>query len=372
MAKQAWLSRRGFVRMMGLAPMAARATWLRAVLTPGRTRLAFVGAMGDSHGIHVFAIDGEQWKLQQVIASESPVSLALHPTGKSLYVLHEVSEHEGLPTGAVEAYGVEVGSGRLTSLGRRGLALSATMPRHLAVAPDGSRLAVAVHGGGAYNLLPIETDGRVGRVCGIVKETGCGPIMEHQETAHPQMVVFDPSGERVIGTDLGSDRLSVLALKDGLTLHGRHAMQAGSGPQCIALHPNGDLLYVGHALDGSIAGFRYDAVAGTITHRLPRIAGGYRNALAIHPTGDFLYASGDGEVTVWRIEAVTGALSKLQSRRVDADEVRAVAVLSDGSGVVVLTAEGVRRMHVDAASGRLSQAALVAGVPGARSIAIQE
>jgi 6-phosphogluconolactonase len=357
--------------MMGMAPMGARTTWLRAALTPGRTRWAFVGAMGDSHGIHVFAINGEQWTLQQVIASESPVSLALHPTGKSLYVLHEVSEHEGLPAGAVEAYGVHVRSGRLTSLGRRGLALSATMPRHLAVAPDGSSLAVAVHGGGAYNLLPIENDGRVGRVCGIVKETGCGPILEHQETAHPQMVVFDPGGKRVIGADLGSDRLSVLALKDGLSLHGRHAMQAGSGPRHIALHPNGHLLYVGHGLDGSISGFRYDRAAGTITEPLLRIGGGYRNALAIHPAGDFLYASGGGEVTVWRIEAVTGALTKLQCRSVAVDEVHAVTVLSDGSAVVVLTPEGVRRMHVDAASGRLSQAALVASVPGARSIAIQ-
>lgn len=357
--------------MLGLAPMGARATWLRAALTPGRTRRAFVGAMGDSHGIHVFAIDGERWTLQQVLASESPVSLTLHPAGESLYVLHEVREHEGLPTGAVEAYAVHVRSGRLTSLGRCGLALSATMPRHLAVSPDGSRLAVAVHGGGAYNLLPIESDGRVGRVCGIVKETGCGPIIEHQESAHPQMVVFDPSGKRVIGADLGSDRLSVLALKDGLSLHGRHATQAGSGPRHLALHPNGHLLYVGHALDGSISVFRYDPAAGTITEPLLRVGGGYRDALAIHPSGDFLYASGAGEVTVWRIEAVTGAVRKLQCQRVAVDEVRALTVLSDGSGVVALTLEGVRRMHVDAASGRLSQAALVASVPGARSIAIQ-
>jgi 6-phosphogluconolactonase len=371
MVKHTWLSRRGFVRMLGLAPMGARATWLRAAFAAGPVRFAYIGAMGAAHGVHVFAIDGDTWTLQQVVASESPVSLALHPTGRSLYVLHQVSEHEGLPTGSVEAYRVHARDGSLASLGRRGLSLSATMPRHLAVAPDGSKLAVAVYGGGAYNLLPIGNDGRVGRVCGIVKETGCGPIAEHQETAHPQRVVFDPSGKRVIGADLGSDQLSVLALEDGLSVRGRHALRPGSGPQDLVLHPGGHLLYVGHALDGSISGFGYDVASGTISEPLLRIRGDYADALAIHPAGEYLYGAGGGEVTVWRIEAASGALREVQHRSVAADEVFAMHASPDGRSMVALTSEGIVRMRVEQGSGLLSRAVLVARVPGARSIAIQ-
>lgn len=367
MTSHSGLSRREFVKMAGLATVGAREGGQWATIGSKRPRVAFVGVMG--HGVHVYAIDRNGWWLQQVVASEAPVSLALHPSGESLYVLHEVSEYEGLPSGSVGTYKVDRNTGRLTLLGQQGLALSATMPRHLAVAPDGRSLVVAVHGGGAYNVLPIQADGQLGRVCGILKETGCGPNAEHQEAAHPQAILFDPSGKRVIAVDMGADRMSVLSLEDGLQVLARHEMQSGSGPRHIALHPVGHLLYVAHALDDSVCGFAYDSNAGKIMQQLVQVRARCAGALAIHPTGSFLYTAGSGEVTVWRIEIATGTLQRMQQQNVGMDEIRGMTVLADGRELLTLTAQGVLQMDIDAKTGRLGMPIRVAWATGTRCIA---
>jgi 6-phosphogluconolactonase len=373
------LSRRGFVRAAGITALTTRAGLLQAKLHQGvessvpsarPNRFAFVGVMGDKPGVYVYAIDGEMWRLRQIVSSEAPISLALHPSGHSLYVINEVSSYRGLPRGSVEAYGVDANSGQLNLLGREGLSLSATMPRHLAVAPDGKSVVVAVHGGGAYNQLPILTDGYLGRVSSILKETGCGPAAEHQEAAHPQTVLFDTTGKRVIAADLGCDKVNVLSMEDGLEVLARHDMPAGSAPQHLALHPTGHLLYVAHALDGSLAGFAYDAGAGKIMHQVWQGRGEYGDALAMHPAGDFLYTAGGGVLTAWRIEPATGTLRSVQSHEISGN-IHGMTVRSDGRQLLALTSKGILEIGVDTGSGRLAKPALAVPVSGARSIALQ-
>ena len=115
------------------------------------------------------------WRLSQTIGSNKPSCLTLHPSRKYIYVANEIDNYQGLPTGTIEAYSIDGRDGRLTLLNRQPLSLSAIAPRYVVVSPDGSRLIVAMHGGGSYNLLPIRTDGYLERVSGILKEVGSGP-----------------------------------------------------------------------------------------------------------------------------------------------------------------------------------------------------
>jgi 6-phosphogluconolactonase len=240
-------SRREFVQMAGSSlgamsfgmPLTARAKGRVA------TRFAYVGFGGDGakeEGIAVFDLRDEdlrggQWRPVGVVASAAPSSLVLDGRERFLYAVNEVDEYEGLPAGTVEAYAIDETDGSLKLVNRQRLSLSATAPRHAAVSPDGKTLVVAVHGGGAYNVLPLGADGSVGAVSGILKETGSGQHDE-QRSAHPQMVVFDRAG-RVVSADLGNDRLSVLKLDSGrLSIAGRHAAEAGDGPRQIAFHPD--------------------------------------------------------------------------------------------------------------------------------------
>lgn len=373
-------NRREFVQWMGYASVIGAAglpgRWLMASPLTGAPRFAFAGSA--EGGIQVFAIKDGRWSQVQTVASERPAALALHPSERFLYAANEIASYQNLPTGTVEAYAIDPHSGRLMLLNRQPLSLSGTLPRHLAVSPDGRTLAVAVHGGGAYNLLPIAEDGRLDRVSAILKETGSG-LHEHQDAAHPQMVVFDPGGSRLLGADLGSDTLSVLDLGgDGLSIASRSEAAPGSGPRQMALHPSGKLLYVVNQLDASLSSFAYDAASGAIGQRLHHAAIGSCSssgvaAMAMHPAGNVLYTSycgsGSGSLAAWRIDSTNGALRRVrQAPSMRIASVASMAATHDS--LFVLDAhKGILRLPVNA-SGRLGQPVGIARVEGPLSLAL--
>jgi 6-phosphogluconolactonase (cycloisomerase 2 family) len=228
---------------------------------------------------------------------------------------------------------------------------------------------VAVHGGGAYNVLSVHEDGRMGRVSWILKETGSGPHAL-QPCAHPSAVMFDRVG-RVLTADQGSDKLSVLSLCNGeLTVAGRCEVTAGSGPSSMVLDPNGQRLYVAHALNGSVSSFGYDATVGRILDRKQTVwtsVAGEMAALAMHPSGEMLYSShGDG-MQAWKI-AANGSLEALPG--VEGVQVNVLHVTTDGKSLLALSSDAVLRMKIDAATHVLAAPVKVASLSKPASIAI--
>jgi 6-phosphogluconolactonase len=349
---------------------------------------AYVGSW--KHGIQVFAVEKNGWRLSQTIASDRPSCLALHPNHKFIYAVNEIDEYEGLPTGTVEAYSIDAQDGRLTLLNRQPLSLSAIAPRYLVVSLDGSKLIVAVHGGGAYNVLPIRTDGFLERVSGILKEVGSGPDRERQNTAHPQMVLFDTTQDRLLSADLGSDRLNVFTLaEDRLTVAHRYSTEPGSGPRLLALHPSGRVLYVMNELNASISCFGYDAASGRILDRLHHqplhtaasSKGAAATAMAMHPSGNFLYTSSScyrassstcSRIAAWRIDPATGKLDLIRESdmRIKSSSVESMVAARNALFVLSQT-EGVSRLDLDPASGLFDHAVQVAKVLAPKSMVLQ-
>jgi 6-phosphogluconolactonase len=382
-------SRREFVQMAGSslgamsfgAPLLARATRAGEKIA---TRFAYVGFGGEGakeEGIAVFDLTGAdirggRWRSSGVVASAAPSSLALDASERFLYAVNEVNEYEGLPTGTVEAYAIDAADGSLKLVNRQKLSLSATEPRHVAISPDGRTLVVAVHGGGAYNVLPLRKDGGVGAVSGILKETGSGPHDE-QRSSHPQMVVFDRAG-RVVSADLGSDRLSVLNLDSArLSIAGRYAAQAGDGPRQVTFHPNGRLLFVANELDASVACYGYDADEGRIVGRLGQVAtapGGNTGGvvMAVDAAGELLYTAhrrGSGGVSMWRIAQSTGALQRLQAADEGGPRLHELTMTADGKSLLGLSREDGGVFGWRVANGQISRAVQLATLAAPMSMA---
>ncbi len=173
-------------------------------------RFAYIAAKGQASGLYVFAPRNPDWQLLQFVPAEEPVALAIHPDGRTLYVLHEVAIYRTLPRGYVSAYRIDAQSAKLVLLAVQPLSLSATFPRHFAISPQGRLLFASAQGGGAYNLFPISEDGSIGRVCGIRKEVGCGPSLHSQHSARPQAVLFTRRGNCILTVDQGNDTISLL------------------------------------------------------------------------------------------------------------------------------------------------------------------
>jgi 6-phosphogluconolactonase len=386
------LSRRAFVQRIGCTTAATGlstfAPWLRAIAPPAITqsspRFAYIGS---AQGIHVFAIRNRRWLPIQTIATETPSSLALHPTQNFLYATHDTDTFQGLPTGAVEAWAIDPHTGRITSLNQQPLALSATRPNHLAISSDGKYLAVAVYGGGAWNLLRIHEDGSLQRVSGILKDTGSGPH-PHQNAAHPHTVVFSATGNHLFGTDLGSDRLNVFSITDGkLTRISQISQPSGSGPGSIALHPSGNLLYIANELDASISALRYNPLTGAInqphfqTSTLPPDFHGQKSAttLLLHPSGKFLYTANrhresthplaDSLIT-WSIHPDTGVLSAIQ--RITENLSRPNSAIVTETNLFLLNQNsGILQLAIDPTNGILSKPIQTASISTPRSLAFR-
>lgn len=364
------LDRRRFVQMVGgvslLGAVGSRFGWAASLCAPTRTaRFAYIGG---EHGIHVYSIAAdERFIKQQTISSACPVAMAIRDG--NLFVANGVFQHGSLPRGSVEAYAIDLATGQLELKNRVPLSLSAISPRALAVAPDGRSVVVAVYGGGAYNVLSVHEDGRLGRVSWILKETGSGPHAL-QPCAHPSAVIFDRVG-RVLTADQGSDKLSVLSLRNGeLTVAGRREVIAGSGPSSIALHPDCQRLYVAHALNGSVSSFGYDVSVGRILDRKQTVRASVASemaVLAMHPSGEMLYSShGDG-VQVWKI-AVNGSLEAAPG--VEGVQPNRLHATADGRSLLALSKDAVLGMKIDAATRALATPVKVAAVSKPVGIAI--
>lgn len=344
-------------------------------------RLIYVGFGGEgiaSEGIAVFALKSGKWARKSTIATTAPSSMVLDTSQRFLYVANAVDEHEGLPSGTVEAYAIQPTEGTLKFLNRQRLSLSATRPEHVAIAPDGRALIVSAHGGGAYNVLPLRKDGHLAPVTSILKEVGAGP-REEQRSAHPQMVVFDRSG-RAVSADLGCDRLNVLTL-DGVKLQmaERHKTQPGLGPQQIAFHPHGRLLFVANGLDSSIACYEYNADEGKIITRLGHVrtthsetAGGV--VMAMDPAGRFLYTSHRNKakgLSAWMIEPRMGTLRHLQTVDEDGPQLHKMMVTSSGKRLLGLSREANAMFSWNVVNGQLEQGVELAPIAAPMSFAVQ-
>lgn len=384
-------SRREFVQMAGssLGAMGFGSPFLaREGQASGgiAVRFAYVGFGGDGakeEGIAVFDLRGgdlrgERWKPVGVVWSAVPSSLTLDAGERFLYAVNEVDEYEGLPSGTVEAYAIDDADGSLTLVNRQRLSLSATAPRHAAVSPDGRALVVAVHGGGAYNVLALGTDGSVGAVSGILKETGSGPH-ERQRSAHPQMVVFDRAG-RMVTADLGSDRLSVLKLEDSrLSISGRYTAQPGDGPHQLAFHPDGGLLFVANELDASVVCYRYDVSEGRIVERGRRVAtaGDARSGgvvMTVDPAGDFLYTvhrRGSDGISVWRILRDSGGLERVVMTEESGPQLHQVTITGDGTRLLGLSREDGGVFGWRVGNGQIGRGVRLASVAAPMSIAMK-
>jgi 6-phosphogluconolactonase len=378
MTRKQILNRREFLGTASIAAVGT-AAWPRSLLASSsqQPRFGIVGSMGHASGLHLYSVRRHDWQLLQDVPVKAPVSMLLHPNQKTLYVLNQIDEHEGLPRGTVEAYQLKPSSGEITLLTRQPLSLSAIAPRHMALSPEGTSLVVAVAGGGAYNVLPVFEDGRLGRVLSQRKETGSGPVPGRQAASHPQAIVFVPDENRMIASDLGSDRLSVFFIEpeiaQGLELTARLALPPGSGPRNLALHPGGKLLFVDHALTGALSVFERN---GSVLTPLPdsSIQGPFGEALVMHPSGNFLYAAGQGSITALHIDASapsystsgSGPIHALQSILVGS--VRSLALHPSGALLSATTPNGVLQFDIATTSGRLANPQFVASIPGAHSI----
>ena len=371
--KTKW-SRRDVLR--GAASLAAVSP-LRAAMSAGNALrapvFAYVGSAdqkGDpeSGQIHVFSVRGQSWSRLQVVSSRAPASMVLSPSQHILYVANDVEMHEALPRGSVEAYAIHPLDGTLRFMGRQSLSLSATHPRCIAISREGDMLAVAAYGGGVYNLLPVASDGSLGKPAAIFKETGSGPHIG-QDASHPHTLLFDPElNHQLLTSDLGNDHVSLFDVANQKFMRtAQRKTSFGGGPGSVVLHPNGSKLYVWHQLSSALTCHPLNRCQGMIgaasqqfdvSTQAGCLPGGQvmHHGLAMHPSGRMLYAAlgGSAEVHAWSIAESDCTIQEHRTISVQAVSPTSLIAAADGQNVFLLDPieRSIVALHTDIATGR--------------------
>lgn len=283
----------------------------------------YTGGDSISKGVYSCEFDAETGKLSDpVLAAEliNPSFLAIHPSGKYLYAVNEVSEGPGRGNGAVTALTINA-DGTLTKINHQ--ASEGGAPCHCNVDSTGTNLLIANYGGGNVAVYPISDDGSLKPVSCNIQHEGSSVDKSRQEAPHAHSINVSSDNKFAYAADLGLDKIMIYKLDaEAHTLSPANQPAAlvtpGGGPRHFSIHPSGKFAYTNNEMTMVVTGFSRNPEDGSLKaiQEISTIPAGFegRKSTAeclVHPSGKFLYVSNRGHetITAYTIDQETGLLS---------------------------------------------------------------
>jgi 6-phosphogluconolactonase len=287
----------------------------RLRLYVGTYTLPMSFVQGQGTGIYTCSFDTRSGKLEKIAetAAENPSYLALHPSGKYLYAVNEISEVREPSRDAITAYALEAETGIPCLLNQQ--PCLGGSPCHVSVDPSGRFAYTAAYAGGDVTAYPIGSDGKVGAYTAHIGHA------RGEKVAHAHSITPTPTGEFALACDLGLDCIFIYRLdlvSGSLIPHGEIELATGSGPRHLDFHPNGRFVYVLHELNATLSVLWWEPATGTLqsiqtisTLPVGFSGRGWCADVHVHPGGRCLYASnrGDSSLVIYRVDEVSGKLS---------------------------------------------------------------
>ncbi len=326
---------------------------------------------GESRGIYAYRFEGASGKLTSLglaAESENPSFLAIHPNGRYLYSVSELSGDGGETAGAVSSFTINKETGKLTLLNK--VSAGGDGPCHLNVDQTGRMLVVANYNSGNVAAFPLRDDGRLGEASSLIQHRGSSVNARRQQGPHAHSVNFSLDNRFLVAVDLGLDKLMVYrADATKATIESNDPpfteVKPGSGPRHFTFHPSGRYAYVINEISSAVTAFRYEAERGGLSEiqTISTLPEGFegRNSTAelrIHPSGKFLYGSNRGHdsIAVYAVDAATGMLRAVEHVSTGGKRPRSFEI--DPSGRFLFAAnQGTHNVvvfRIDPSSGRLS------------------
>lgn len=296
----------------------------------------YTGGDSISKGVYSCEFDAETGKLSEpVLAAEliNPSFLAIHPSGKYLYAVNEVSEGPGRGNGAVTALTINA-DGTLTKINHQ--ASEGGAPCHCNVDSTGTNLLIANYGGGNVAVYPISEDGSLKPVSCNIQHEGSSIDKSRQGAPHAHSINISSDNKFAYAADLGLDKIMIYKLDaeaHTLTPASQPAalVTPGGGPRHFAIHPSSKFAYTNNEITMVVTGFSRNPEDGSLKaiQEISTIPAGFdgRKSTAeclVHPSGKFLYVSNRGHetITAFTIDQETGLLTYVENEPTGGKEPR--------------------------------------------------
>jgi 6-phosphogluconolactonase len=322
---------------------------------PAPTR-GFAFASGAEFGgsqLTIFSLDlmtGALAKKGEVAGGSSPTYLAVHPTGKFLYVNNEQGNR---------ATAFSIGpDGALTMLNSAPVGGN---PAAVSVHKSGKWLLSASYNGGQMTITKVAEDGSV----------SVGSSLKVGAMAH--MAIDDGvTGNFVFVPCLGAGFVAMFKFDPATgqaTPNSPATVAVGGGPRHMAFNPNGKWAYVTQENGSSLTTLAYDSATGILSAPKNVAAPSNGAHVLVHPNGNFVFhisrGGGTAATTVYKVGA-DGALSEASKVSGGNDG----ALTKDGKYLLVVSGTSVKAFAVNAATGALTAAGSGTAVNTAQSVAV--
>jgi 6-phosphogluconolactonase len=370
------IARRFFAYLLVLAvPLLAFSQTPTPQKTASGQYLTYVGTYTtkqSSKGIYAYRFDATTGQLTSIgLAAEStdPSFVAVHPNGKYLYAVNEISDFNGMKSGAVSAFAIDPKSGALKLLNQ--VSTHGAGPCYVSLDKTGAFVLVANYDGGSVASFRVQDDGSLSLVSGFVQHSGSSVDKARQEGPHAHWIGVSPDNRLALVADLGLDDVLVYhfdSYKGSLTPNNPPyaEVKPGSGPRHVAFHPNGKFAYVLNEMGSTVTAFVWSAQKGSLSafQTISTVAKEYSGVkeaaeLVVHPSGKFLYASNRGtanSITIFTIDAAKGTLKLVGEVSTKGQTPRNFAI--DPTGTFLLAANqdsgSIVVFRIDPATGGLT------------------
>jgi 6-phosphogluconolactonase len=326
-----------------------------------------------SKGIYVSRLDLASGRLsapELAAEANSPSFVALHPEGRYLYAVNEVSKFSGEKAGAVSAFAIDPASGKLRLLNQQ--SSKGDGPCHLTVDPTGRAVLVANYGGGSCAAFPIGPDGSLQPATAFIQHHGSSANKERQQGPHAHGVYLDRNDRFAFVPDLGLEKIMIYnfdPIEASLVPNDPAfaAVAPGSGPRHLAFHPSSKYAYVIDEILCTVTAFTYDPERGRLQSfqtisTLPKeeaLVPAYSTAeLEMHPSGRFLYGSNRGfnTIVVFGVDPASGRLTAVQQVPTQGKIPRGFGIDPSGRYLIVgnQDSDNVVVFRIDSVTGQLS------------------
>jgi 6-phosphogluconolactonase (cycloisomerase 2 family) len=225
----------------------------------------------------------------------TPVSLAVHPSGKFVYVAHLA----GYLQTSVSTYAINPTTGVLQIIGDVAVPWNGFS---VTVDPSGkfAYVGISPYDPNGASLLIYSIDATTGVLTSIGTLPGVGPA---------PLLAIHPSGKFVYLVDSVLDQISTYTLnpKTG-NLASIGTLSAIPGP--IVVHPSGKFAYVTSSA-GGVAMYTIDATTGALTSAGTTASGTTPDSITFHPSGKFAYGTNysSNTVSMYSVDTSSGSLT---------------------------------------------------------------
>jgi 6-phosphogluconolactonase len=307
----------------------------------------YVANQGNNSIVH-FTIDasGNPTNSDSVTLSDTPVALAVAPTGSSLFVVY------GSSSATLAEYSLSSGKiGSVTaqeSLTIPGYAGDTVLPTAVTVMANGAGVYATVYDKSAYNPGGTTTStANPGWVYSFAIGSG-GALTPTADSPYkagvkPSALVVDPANRFLYITDFASNQMIGFSISSGTSLNYLISgpYKTGNQPSAITIDPRGKFLYVANSLDSTVISYAIDLTTGIPSATLATTGSSSNatdtqpNAIVVEPAeARYVYTANTlgNSVSGFRLNINTGVIAQTQATPYPSEErPTAIAVVPHGN-----------------------------------------